>query len=300
MKIGLELEFSDIPTNVTIPERLGTYDYEDCSIVNSCGIANDPLKKDVLIGSEINMKPVHTVREMLDNIEELYSILTPKAANFKSNLHVHISIPGLEHRYEDLYKLHTYTFKYAAEVFKTIDPIPVVADDPVFKRRAAHLSHSHHYEFPSQRKELLLQAKTWEEFRDGQQPMKDGVRLTHAIRRCGVNLRSLWDRGTIEFRHFFAANTLLEYESAIRWCILYVENALSEQQSVDILYNSREWSFPRMGEWNPYLLLGWEETNYKYNTRAEVRNKLALLVKQELIPSNAVGKAVLDLAKRSI
>jgi len=297
MKIGLELEFSDIPVDVPIPERIGQYDYEDCSIVNSCGIANDPLKRDILIGSEINMKPVHTVREMLSNIEELYSILDPKVANFKSNLHVHISIPGLEHRYVDLYKLHEYTFKHAKEVFKAVDPIPVIPDDPVFERRAAYLPHSHHYEFPPQRKELLLQAKTWEELRNGQQPMKNGVRLTHAIRRCGINLRSLWDRGTIEFRHFFAANTLLEYESAIQWCISYVENALSDQQPVDVLINSREWHFPKMGKWDPNLFLGWEETNYKYNTRMKVRSKLAFLVKNGFISDSIVGKAVLELVK---
>ena len=65
MTFGAELELPDIDTTTVIPEHIGKYDLEDFTIVNNNGLANDPKKRYILIGSEINMTPTNTIDQMV-------------------------------------------------------------------------------------------------------------------------------------------------------------------------------------------------------------------------------------------
>jgi len=287
MTFGAELELPDIDTNIVIPEHIGKYDFEDFTIVNNNGIANDPKKRYVLIGSEVNMTPTNTINQMVNNITELYSIVNTKT-NHKSNLHIHIGIPGLSKDYDKLKKLIEYTFKYGPYVMSKVDPLPIPTSETM-ELRVKHLKKSHQYTYPLSYQERILSGKTWEEIRDTHQPMKDGRRLTHLVKRCGINIRSLWDNGTIEFRHFFGTDDIEQYRDSLEWCKLYVENAIGEQKHPDKLLNSREWNFPKMQEWNEELQKGWEYTNLEKNKRTEVTQRLNKLIDEGKITTEYLG-----------
>lgn len=293
MKIGLELELPDILTTIPIPPEIGVYNYKEATIVNSCGIANDPLKKDIFIGSEINMTPVTTVKEMVNNIERLYNILPGTCTNFNSGLHVHISMPGLSTDFKKLYDLHVYTFYYGKTVFNTTCPVYEKYKEGTHKERDKKIQKYRRYEFTLDRKQHILTSKTWEDIRDRQQPLHGTRRLTHLARRCSINIRSLWDNGTVEFRHFFGTDNLSEYESAIEWCIMYLNEAIGAQRPVEELIKSREWKFPEIPIWDEDLHLGWKQTNFKDNKRPEVLKRLSQLVQEGKVPEYAVSKRVL-------
>ena len=78
LSFGVELELPDIDTSVELPEELGVYDKQDYTIVNNCGVANDNLKKYVLIGSEINTTPTDSVIGQIEIIEQIYKLFKTK------------------------------------------------------------------------------------------------------------------------------------------------------------------------------------------------------------------------------
>lgn len=284
---GLELELPDIDTRIELPSRIGVYDVEDFTIVNSNGLANDPKKRFILIGSEINMTPTSTIEEMVSNVKELYSIIDTKT-NHKSNLHVHIGVPGLVDDYIQLKKLISYTFKYGEYVMSKVDPLP----EPVSEEmsvRIKHLKKSHQYTYPKSYQERILAGTTCEEVRNAHQPMKDGRRLTHLVKRCGINVRSLWDNGTIEFRHFFGTDNIHQYRDALEWCRLYVENAIGDQKHPDELLSMKQWNFPEMAPFNLSLQKGWEYTNLEKNKRKEVQERLQNLLDEGKIRKEDIG-----------
>ena len=287
MTFGLELELPDIDTRIEIPQHLGIYDLEDFTIVNNNGIANDPKKRYVLIGSEVNMTPTETVDQLVGNVEELYSLVDTKT-NHKSNLHVHIAVPGLKEDYTSLTKLIDYTFKYGEYVMSQVDIMP----DPTTEElahRIKHVKKSHQYEYPKSYQGRILAGKTVSEVRDAHQPMSGERRLTHLVKRAGINVRSLWDNGTIEFRHWFGTDDIAQYRDAIEWCKLYVENAIGKQEHPDKLLNSKKWNFPTMAPWNLELQKGWEYTNLEKNKRTVVKERLQKLLDDGKIERQNLG-----------
>lgn len=272
LTFGCELELPDVDTRVNLPPELAVWDYEDYTIVNSNGLAIDPKKKLNRFGSEVNMTPTSSAESLINNIKELYNIVQTKT-NHKCNLHIHVGVEGLSENIELLRKLIRYTFIHEEYIMSKVDPLPIPHTD-LMKKRIDHLKKSHQFVYPSSYKQRILQADTLDKIRDSFQPMKDGRRLTHLVKRCGINIRSLWDNGTIEFRHFFGTDNFEEYESAIKWCELYIENALTDQYDPDILLESRSWKFPRMAEWNEQLQLDWEYTNLEKNKRSVVMERL--------------------------
>lgn len=283
MKIGLELELPDIDVHTELPSAIGVYNMEEYEIVNSNGIANDPFKQLVLIGSEINTTPVSTVQEALAQVEELYSIVTTQT-NHMMVVHAHVSVPDLYRDYSLLRKLIEYTYKHEQYIFDAVNRLPD-PETPLMEYTLKLDKPQYHYIYPESYKERILSAKTWEDVRDAHQPMKGTRRLTHLVRRCGINIRSLWDNGTIEFRHFFGTDNLIEYESILNWCTLYVENALGAQLPPETLLSSRPWVFPKMHPWNEKLQAGWFYTNFKMHSRAEVKKRI-----QRLLDAQAITK----------
>lgn len=287
MTFGAELELPDIDTRTKIPEHIGQYDFEDFTIVNNNGLANDPKKKYIIIGSEVNMTPTSTIEDLVSNIKELYSLVDTKT-NYKCNLHIHIGVPGLSEDYEKLKKLITYTFLYGGYVMSKVDPLPTPVNE-MMSNRVKHLKKSHQYEYPKSYQERILNASTWEEIRDAHQPVKNGRRLTHLVKRCGINVRSLWDNGTIEFRHFFGTDNFEQYRDALEWCQLYVNNAIQEQKHPNSLLSLKDWNFPKMSPFREELQRGWEYTNLEKNKRTIVQERLKQLVNEGKIRKEHLG-----------
>lgn len=289
MTFGLELELPDVDTSIELPKHIGSFDMKDFTIANSDGLANDPKKKYFLIGSEVNMTPTDSIDEMIDNVESLYSLISTKT-NHKSNLHVHVGVEGLADDFEKLHKLHAYTYEHEEYVMSKVDPLPEPITDNMAKR-IKHLTKSHQYTYAKSYQERILAATTCEAIGDAHQPIRkrDGKRLTHLHKRAGINLRSLFMRGAIEFRHFFGTDELAQYRDALEWCKLYIENAIGDQKHPDELLSSKDWNFPRMAPWNEELQLMWEYTNLEHNKRSVVKERVTELLNEDKINRQHLG-----------
>lgn len=270
LTFGLELEWADIDKRIPIPEHCGTWDYRDWTIVNSDGNANDPTGKTNWKGGEINTRPTSTAQEQANIVQELAQLLQP-TVNYRCNLHVHVGIPNAVNDLDILKKLAKYFRENEKFVWSTIEPIPkpvrnAYPSDEAFKganKRYRRRLVSHHYSIADARYEEMISATTPQQFYDAHAPLgKKGQRVWHIVPRAGMNLRSLWKHGTIEFRHFPGTIDPEEIESAVSWCSMFVEAALITNEPAETLYAKRTWKFPQFKKYQHALEMQYQKTKF--------------------------------------
>lgn len=270
--VGLELEWADVDRWATINPMLGKWNTEDYSIVNSDGHANCPTGVNWRWGGEINTIPTRTAHAQGDIVLELKKQLNP-TINYKCNLHVHVK-PDVN-LLEDLDRLkmvarwmrEAETFVYSIVEFV---PKPTRLEYPdgdeyhgAMKRYRRRLV-SHQYRLPENRWNEMMSAKTIQEFYDAHAaPTATGGRAWHLAPRPGMNLRSLWKHGTIEYRHFPGTDDPDEIESCAEWCIRFTEAALEQKPLPHVIYKERTWKFPVFQPYNHTLHEGFELTKHK-------------------------------------
>src|ERR1039458_3941925 len=91
---GSEHEWSDHPRDAVLPVGC-VHNTKDSTIVNSNGIANDPSNKSYQFGGEINTPPTDYPEGQVTILRKLVKALPTAKVNYRSNLHVHVRIPGL-------------------------------------------------------------------------------------------------------------------------------------------------------------------------------------------------------------
>lgn len=271
MTVGVELEWSDVDRHATIPDHLGKWSTEDYSIVNSDGHANCPTGETWRWGGEINTRPTVSALEQADITRELARMLSP-TINYKDNLHVHV---GAAFLLDDLLLLKSVARRMReAEpfVYAVIEPLPAPTRDEypnpeefrgATKRWRRNLQ-SHQHSLSDERFAEMMAATTVQEFKDAHaSPTATGGRAWHIAKRPGMNMRSLWKHGTIEFRHFPGTADPEEVESACSWCLGFFSWAVGSGKSPEDLYASRGWTFPRFRRYDHRLQLGFEATRFK-------------------------------------
>jgi len=292
---GVELELADIDTRVELPEG-NKWDYNDGTIVNSSGLANDPTKKYVKYGGEINTKPTNTIDEQINEIKKIYDLFGEQLTiNYTSNLHIHIHVPGLSNNLDALKKLQRYISKYDTWVYENIDPIPqpdkkLTSDEyKAAKKRAIRRKKSHHWRLPKFAYDKMLNSKTIQEFYEAHAPLNKKTGKPHwgAVCRTGVNLMQLFNEtDTIEFRHFTCSYDLFEVKCAIEWCKCFVDAALNTNETpIDILKNNIQFKFPKFQPFNYELDKIFQKTHFLKNSR-----KVAIENIEELLELNIIKK----------
>jgi Putative amidoligase enzyme len=273
LTVGLELEWADVDRRIEIPETLGSWNHADNSIVNSDGHANDP-KGVYPFGGEINTRPTSTAGEQADIVRRLAEILTP-TINYRCNLHVHIGIPGLADDLIMLKQVASYLRSIEPFVYSVIEPIPKprrsdYESDEAYKgarKRESRRYVSHQKSLDDARYEAMMKATTPTEFRHEHfYAQADGSKNFRSVPRTGMNLRSLWKHGTIEFRHFPGTDNPVEIESAASWCLAVIDAALNSLTPPDEIYASRVWAFPRFRRYRHTLELGYQSTKFPKGT----------------------------------
>lgn len=273
MTVGLELEWADVDRWSEIPSHLGTWNDQDYSIVNSDGHANDPTGQTWRWGGEINTVPTETAIAQGDIVRELAKLLSP-VINYKCNLHVHVK-PDVD-LLQDLPLLKqvaAYIRKSEQFVYDTIDPITppsitlLETDPEAYKGEVTRYRRnlkSHHGMIPLARWAEMLSAETVQEFKDAHAPpTKAGGRAWHIVQRTGMNLRSLWKHGTIEFRHFFGTADWEEVVHAVEWCRRFVECALGDVPVQQLYESGGPWRFPVAQPYDHQLAMGFEVTKWR-------------------------------------
>ena len=280
---GVEYEFGDI-WRTTLPDGL-SWNEKDYSIVSSTGIANDPKGKAYSRGGEINAVPTTTVVEQLDMFEALLASHPEAALNYRTNLHLHIRVPGLSEDLPALKKLLAYVNANESEIYAAIEPIPVPKREDFdsveafkgaqkrFKRRKV----SHQQRVPQERVQRALKASTVEEFLAAHAPVTaKGEPAWGLTTRAGVNLLQLKETDTVEFRHF--TNTLNAQELAC--CFYWVKNFIPmalDGAPVTELLSKHKYEFPGFLPYIHAMEIGYQYTNFDKLSRRTVESRLNAL-----------------------
>jgi len=254
---GCEHEWADWDQTIQLPNGWGI-DRNDVTMVNSDGIAVDPKGISWKFGGELNSPPTSAAFDqglLVENIRSwlcLHGKPTPEA-NYRSNLHVHVRVPGLRDDLDALKKLAAFGHFAMPILLLMIEEIPKPDkrdfhdDSGGFKgamRRYRRRLVSHHTVITGMRLSKQLAAPTVTEFFAAECPSdRQGLPLWHLAPRHAVNLRHLREATeTIEFRHFPGSTDPVEVEQACKWCRHYLDVALgggTHAEKIDKL--SKSW-----------------------------------------------------------
>lgn len=277
--VGCELEWPDV--DVFAPLSKGwSWSTTDYSIVNSDGVANDPKRKLIFRGGELNSPPFASADALSLGVAMCWFAMNP-GHNYRSNFHVHVKIPHIERDVPALRQIAEYTRANLRPVIDTIDPLDGLLlnqpnEDALYaaRQRLNHSQMSRHYFTTDERHSLRYPATTLEQFLAAEVPIsRSGVPQWHLASREAVNLRSLRKHGTIEFRMFADPDDYYQARAAAMFAIGWLRRAL-ENKSCDQLI---EWSMPRLPRQRPFnhrLEKGWQLTNLHTNSRQVVLQRL--------------------------
>lgn len=299
---GVELEYGNCWRGVELPDG-AEWNVLDNTCVSSTGIANDPQGKIYEYGGEINTRPTDTIIEQVEHIQLINKVLTAgrtaPVVNYRSNLHIHVRVPGLHEDLEALKRLLRYVTTYQQQAFDIVETIPTpdpkVLKPEVYKwakKRMNRRKTSHQHTLSEKRVQAMLAATTPLEFYH-EHAHKDakGNPAWFQCPRAGINLRQLFEHtNTIEFRHFPGTLDATEMESAITWCHYFIDAALNYDDKAprDIL---TDFNF-KFADFQPYEYETeqvYQATNFSSNTRKSVEKLLTELRKSLKIDDMATS-----------
>lgn len=264
---GAEHEWGDVPLARGLPEGYG-WDVRDVTIVNSNGVANDPSGKLYGFGGEINTPPTSTPEGQVACLQELRSWFPEAVVNYRSNLHIHVRVPGLRQDLSQLKRVQAYIHQYMPLAWDVIEPLPRPVPSPRLGgaeldgalRRWRRRRVSHQTLLRPERLHYQLQAVSVDEFfrREPPAAKTTGKPLWTAQPRLCVSLRQLLQTDTVEFRHFPGTLDEQELGACVGWCRRFLEAALDNASFLALLEWARSQSWPAFPEYKH-----WQEVRYR-------------------------------------
>lgn len=265
---GAEHEWADWPLDRPLPPGYGM-DRKDITIVNSNGVANDPKGRLYRFGGEINTPPTQSPRGQVECLEELKTLYPEAQVNYRSNLHVHVRIPGLVARLARLKRIQWYVHQTLPTVLAQIEPLPR-PEKKQYQAQGAYQGElrrwkrrrvSHQTLLTEKRLSKQLDVSTVDEFFRAEVPVsRQGRPMWHCQPRLCVNLRQLRETDTVEFRHFPGTLDPFELTTCVEWCRDFLVHAL-ENEPVEYLLRMDAYQTGRFPAF-PYYL-HWREERYR-------------------------------------
>jgi len=270
---GLELEWSDVDAKTVLDPDKGKWSPQEWTIVNSDGTANDPRLIYNDKGGEINTTPTDTIDQQIEIVKYFKDILNPKAL-YRGSLQVHIGVPGLKEDAESLVDIFKYVLENEEYLFTTLFPreAPKKEDypDPEDWKIARNFNRQKNLwtkrKTPESRITGILNAKTPKEFYDHHHYYN--ARLNKFVYHIGtfraaVNLRSVFEHGTVEFRCFPNTVDVDQIRECVEFSRQFIEAALyNPEKSAQQIHESRKWNFPVWPEFNLELEKGFKATQH--------------------------------------
>jgi len=313
---GVELEYGNCDRRILELPDGASWNSLDNTCVSSTGIANDPQGKLYHFGGEINTRPTFNIDEQVEHIAKINKFLRENGpapiVNYRSNLHIHIRVPGLNTNLKMLKQVLKYVHTYQQQAFDIVESIPV--PDPKTmpplqyewaKKRMNRRKTSHQHKLPQARYEAMMAATTPEQFWH-EHAHKDakGNPAWFQCPRAGINLRQLFEEtNTIEFRHFPGTLKAGEMRSAIRWCHDFLDLAIHDDDAAPAeLLNGNKYTFPDFQPYEFETEQVYQFTNFDKNSRKVVDNRLTLIRESVKIddmdtPSTETYKRILELSE---
>lgn len=287
---GVELEYGNCSRDSILSDG-ASWNSLDNTCVSSTGIANDPQGKLYKFGGEINTKPTKSIEEQVEHIKNINKSLSEQGpspiVNYRSNLHIHIRVPGLKDDLESLKRLLRYVDTYQQQAFDIVEYIPT--PDPKFisgeryqweMKRAKRRKISHQNKVPKNRVEAMLNStNTVDFFENHAYKDEKGRPAWFRMPRAGINLRQIFETtNTIEFRHFPGTLDSNEMYSCINWCKLFLNAALNDNDITPRdISNEYNFTFPVFQPYEFETEQVYQATNFDKNNRGTVKSNLEAL-----------------------
>jgi hypothetical protein len=280
MTFGVEYEFGDV-YHTTLPQGL-SWNKKDYSIVSSTGIANDPKGALYTRGGEINSDPTHSIGGQIDMFNDLMRMHPEAEVNHRTNLHLHVGIPGLSENLGLLQTILGYVHQNENEIYSLVEPIPVPSRSEYTteeeykgaRKRYNRRKVSHQYKVSAARVANALKSETVGQFLAAHAPTtKTGQPAWALTTRAGINLLQIKETGTIEFRHFTCTKNPKELESCLLWVSNFIDGALDGATPAELV-RAHPFMFPKFASYNHTMEQGYSYTNFDKHSRRVVSQRL--------------------------
>lgn len=300
----MELEYGDIWRDRQLPAGL-SWNAKDYSIVSSTGIANDPKGLIYSKGGEINSDPTGTIDEQVNFFERLLAANLEPQLNHRTNLHLHIRVPGLSQDLNVLKQLLAYIDSNQTAIYNAIEPVPIpnrsdYESEEAYKgarKRYKRRLVSHQYKVPAARVKEALAAETPQAFFDAHSRLQaNGGRAYGLTTRAGINLLQLKETDTVEFRHF--TNTLdpAKLRCCFEWVAAFIPAALDNALVPELVAASGQ-NFPEFVPYNHAMEVGYCYTNFDKNSRKVATQRINAL--KDLVDiDNCTAEETVDVIKQ--
>lgn len=290
---GAEHEWADHDITTELPAGYGR-DTHDITIVNSNGIANDPKGRLYGFGGEINTPPTPTIADQVQCLTDLKRLLPAATINYRSNLHIHIRVPGLGQNLKLLKRVQQHIHANMSKVLAHIEPLPRPIGDEYpdaeelegARRRWRRRRVSHQTLLTPERLAGQMEATSVEEFYNLEPPQsKAGKPLFHLQPRLCVNLRQHRETDTVEFRHFPGTLDEAQLSICLHWCYSYLRHALQDIPIDELLATPcfATSMFPAFKRYNH-----WQETLYRQTVHDGTVSKMDIATNIDFILQQGV------------
>lgn len=279
---GAEYELGDVNRLLDLPAG-ANWNFKDHSIANSTGIANDEKAKLYTLGGEINTDPTDSIEGQLKIWQSIAKVQEKIHINHRTNLHLHIQVPGLKEDLSLLKRLMEYVQNNQEFVYEHVEPLikpnrgdfPTEASYKGAVQRYRRRSVSHQNRLKPKQVEACMSAQTPQEFIDGHAPKdQTGKALWALAVRGGINISQLRETGTIEFRHFTPTTDIEELQSCFEWVYEFTKAALFTGESAEEIFRKKKWKFPKFAEYDHDLDVVFRWTDLEKHTRKQVKERL--------------------------
>ena len=285
MTFGAEWELGNFDTRTSMVDG-AILDHKDNTVVSSTGIANDPKCELYQFGGEILARPCDSPEELAEHYGIVLDSLPNAIVNYRSNLHIHVRVPGLSEDLEACKKLLRYVNTFQQQAFDIVETIPT--PDPAqlsperyewALKRMKRRKTSHQHKLPEKRVTAMLAATTVQEFYEEHAHRdKNGKPAWFQCPRAAINMRQMWeDTNTIEFRHFPGTTNLKEFESCVRWVQDFMIAALTDETPPYLINMQNDYTFPDFEPYEFETEQVYQWTNFDKNSRKVVKERLEQL-----------------------
>lgn len=268
---GFELELSNVPKNFPLPAHLGKWEYCEADIINTRGeyanISADPLGINPPVGGEINTIPSKTIEDQVHRIMTIIDLFKKNGhdpdVGITSHSHIHVHVKGLEQDIDALKRLVNYVYINQEFTFMNVyrymgSKIP----ESGYSKIKNYLKNDGARKMPKWLADNVIHlANNFDDVLTLFARGIDGVTKIRPV-RYGINLYSLKNCRTIEFRCFRGSTKLEELYDCFFFVQEFMLQALNGGYNVDeIIDNCDTWKFPPM-HFNKAQAEGWINTKH--------------------------------------
>jgi hypothetical protein len=287
LSFGAELEWSDVDRRQDIPEELGSWEGpkiagrnlgSELDIVNTRGkwkgIATDPFCIQCPVGGEIHVAPSYTIESQFTRIMRIMKLFSMVGVACTNHGHIHVGVKDIWRDLESVKNIFRYTEKNEYSVLKFCNGYDKADRDKI--RKSSVPKWAQDYLLIGDAKKinpelypLVENANCIDEIKYQLHKIPaidydwiiDSGQVTENSHRTAVNLYSLLEVGTVEFRVFRASINPVEIYSSLVFCKRYMEEALKgwDGKSVEDILKEGNFKFAKLN-FNEELTKSWVAT----------------------------------------